>query len=519
MARTTSAISRRTVGVSTLGRPTADIRAASTSGAMPFLQRAVVIEVIDTPSTLTEEQKQALADQVNNPELVDILPVNSIVARIVSDSADTGNPVSTILFPLLSGAIELPIIPGEHVWVLYPDPSRNGMVVGYWLSRVSEQRTVEDINFTVHDRRFFPFYNPQNLSTSERNQDQDHTPDFPNGAGTPQTVTLRVTGSNNENPYDAILESSRAIENFTFEPVPRWNKRPGETVFQGRNNATIVLGEDRTAGVTRAEADAVGRAGSIDIVAGRARKLPENENVDPEETAPRLVENTRGVLEVNKTPYLVEGRQDNPREGDPDFENDAARLLVTMQSEADVNFGITDIDFPTDTLEPTQPNEGTDGTLNKSYVLAKADNIRIIARKNDDVNGTVLIIREGSDDTDLAYLYINQDGKLQIFAPEIYLGQATGKEEPYIKWSEYKNSVDKLQEQIDELKTFCNNLTTTLQAAFTAAIAVPYSPISGLTAQIPTLLRNNASLNILETKKEEALQAVENAKSERIWGE
>jgi hypothetical protein len=271
--------------------------------------------------------------------------------------------------------------------------------------------------------------------------------------------------------------------------------------------------------VTRAEADAVGRAGSIDIVAGRARKLPENENVDPEETAPRLVENTRGVLEVNKTPYLVEGRQDNPREGDPDFENDAARLLVTMQSEADVNFGITDIDFPTDTLEPTQPNEGTDGTLNKSYVLAKADNIRIIARKNDDVNGTVLIIREGSDDTDLAYLYINQDGKLQIFAPEIYLGQATGKEEPYIKWSEYKNSVDKLQEQIDELKTFCNNLTTTLQAAFTAAIAVPYSPISGLTAQIPTLLRNNASLNILETKKEEALQAVENAKSERIWGE
>jgi len=520
MTRITTAISRRTVGGSTLGRPSADLRASSTTGAMPTLQRAVVVEIIDNPSILTDEQKQTLANQVNNPEFVDILPVNSILARMVSDSQDAGNPTSTLLFPLFSGCIELPIVPGEHVWVIYPDPGRSGTVIGYWLTKVSEQRTVEDVNYTVHDRRFFPQYNPQMLSTSERSQDQETTPDFPNGAGTPTTATLRVTGSNNENPYDGIIESSTSIENFTFEPVPRWNKRPGEFVIQGRNNSTIILGEDRTGPVVRAAADAVGTAGSIDLVAGRARKLPPDENTDPEETAPRLIENARSKLEVNKTPYLTEGRQDNPREGDPDFLNDAARLLVTMQSEVDKNFGITDISFPDDTLEPVQPNEGTAGTLSKSYVLAKADNIRIIARKDDDVSGTVLIIREGSGEDDLAYLYIDPDGKLQIYAPEMYLGKATGKAEPYIKWTEYKKSIEKLQGQIDALKDFCDSLTTTLQTAFAAAIAVPYSPISGLTGQIAGLVQNKATLATgIGTKPNDVSSAVEDAKSERIFGE
>jgi hypothetical protein len=542
MTRTTTAISRRTVGGSTLGRPTAELRAASTTGAMPTLQRAVVVEIIDNPSALTEEQKQILADQVNNPEFVDILPVNSILARMVSDSQDAGNPTSALLFPLFSGCMELPIVPGEHVWVIYPDSARSGTVIGYWITKVSEQRTVEDPNYTVHDRRFLPQYNPQALSTTERSQNQDITPDFPNGAGTPATATLRVTGSNNENPYDGIVENSTAIANFTFEPVPRWNKRPGEYVIQGRNNSTIVLGEDRTGPVVRAEADAIGRAGSIDLVAGRARTLPPDENTDPEDTAPRLIENARSKLEVNKTPYLIDGRQDNPREGDPDLINDAARLLVTMQSEVDVNFGITNINFPTDTLEPVQPNDGSAGTLGKSYVVAKADNIRIIARKDDDVDGTILIIREGTGEDDLAYLYIDATGKLQIYAPEIYLGKATGKAEPYIKWTEYKNTInhlqdeissvrEKLQNQLDEINTKYNRLVSTLTIAFSAATAVPYSPIASLTAAGSNIINLGRDLaGVITTNKTEAETAVregktntdqdiDNSKSERIFGE
>lgn len=529
MARITSAVTRRVVGGSTLGRPTEELRSVQTSGQMPTLQRAVVVEVIDNPSALTDDQKQALAEQVNNPEFVDVLPVNAVLARMVSDSQDSGNPISTILFPMFSTYMQFPIVPGEHVWVMFADPSRSGTTVGYWLYRVSEQRTVEDVNYNVHDRRFFPEYNPQLLSTTERGRDQDHTPSFPNGADTPQTATLRVTGSNNENPYDGIVEGSTAIQNFTFEPVPRYNKRVGEFVLQGKNNSMIVFGEDRTGPVVRAEADAVGQAGSIDMVAGRSRKLPENEDTDPEETAPRLVENARHENEVNKTPYLQEGRQDNPREGDPDFEIDAARILVTMQSEADKNFALTDLSFPDDTLEFEQPQDGNDGTFGKSYVLAKADNIRLIARKSDEVDGTILIVREGTGEDDLAYLHIDKDGKLQMYAPEMYLGKATGKAEPYIKWSEYKNSIQNLQDQVNALKDFCSSLSTALETAFNTAIAVPYSPITSLQAVASgQILSNTLYRGQLQTtlqQKEQSLvgsgdnSIVEQAKSERIFGE
>mgnify|MGYP001573284560 CR=1 FL=1 len=520
MARTT-AVSRRVIGGSTLTRPSGDLRAQQMSGNQPILQRAIVVEVFEDPGSFSDEQKQNIADQVNNPELVDVLPGNSILARVISDNQDAGNATSTVLFPFFSSFIQFPIVPGEQVWVIYPDPEKNGTVVGYWLYRVSEQRTVEDVNFSVHDRRFFPEYNPQNLSTSERGRDDPHTPSFPNGAGSQQTQTLRITGSNGENPYDGILEGSAAVRNFTFEPVPRYKKRPGETVIQGKNNSLIVFGEDRTGPVVRADADVPsGQAGCVDIVAGRGRKLPQSEDEEPEETAPRLIKNTRDKLEVNKTPYLQEGKQDNIREGDPDQGNDAARVFVTMQSNADVNFGLTEISFPENTIEFEQPNEGSEGTFGKSYVVAKADNLRFIARKTEDVDGTILIIREGEDENDLAYIHINKDGKFQIYSKEIFLGKSTGKEEPYIKWTEFKKTVQKLQGQIDDLKTFCDDFAVAVQSAFTAAVAVPFNPIAGLTGQVPVILSHKTTLEAnLRSKRQEASQAVEDSKSARIFGE
>lgn len=526
MTRLPSAVSRRVVGGSTLTQPTAEIRKVQTSGQQPLLQRAVVVEVFGDPGSLTEEQKQSIAERVSNPEYVDVLPTNSVLARLVNDSADLGNPVSTILFPFFSSYLQLPIAPGEHVNVVYDDPSRSGTIVGYWLTRTSEQRTVEDVNYNVSDRRFDSRYNPQLISTSERNQDSnEQTPGFPNGGNTNATYTLRVTGSNAQNPYDGIVQESAAIQNFSFEPVPRFNKRPGELVVQGKNNAAIILGEDRTGPMVRAEADAVGQAGAIDLVAGRGRKLPQTNNDEPTANAPRVITNARDQREVNKTPYLNEGRTDNPREGDPDLMGDAARILVSMQTQADVNFGITNLTFPDEALKPVQPNEGTTGTLGKSYVVAKADNIRLIARKNDDVKGTVLVIREGEGEDDLFYLYVDEDGKLQVFAPEMFLGKATGKAEPYIKWSEYKNSVQNLQDQINELRSFCGNLATTLQGAFSSAIAVPYSQVASLNAVAPLIPQQFRTTEANMTqKKQELLDSGDNAivnkaKSKRIFGE
>jgi len=516
-----NSVSRQVVGGSTRNNPAEQQRQQATTGQQPILQKAVVVEVFDNPSSYTDEELQELAQSVNNPELVDILPCNSILARVISDSADAGTPQQTILFPFFASYVQLPVCPGEQVTVLYGDPTKSGTTLGYWLTRVSEQRTIEDVNYSVHDRKLFPEYNPQNQSTSERaNQGAQAAPIFPNGAGTDQTATLRVTGSNNQNPYDGIVEQSKSLKNFSFEAVPRYNKRVGELVLQGKNNSMIVLGEDRSGPSLRAEEDVVGGfAGSVDLVAGRARKLPPTDTENPEGTAPRLITNARDKREVNKTPYLSEGSVDNPREGDPNFLEDAARVLITMQSELDIGFGLKDLPFEEGTLPFEQPLEGQEGQ-GKSYVLGKADHIRLIARKTDEVDGTVLVVREGASAEELCYLHFDMEGNMQLWAPEIYLGKATGKAEPYIKWSEYKNAIDGLQSQIDALKSFCDSTTTTLQTAFGAAIAMPYSPITGLSAQVPSLIVNKQTLQAdLIQPKQNTSQAVTNSKSIRIFGE
>lgn len=108
----------------------------------------------------------------------------------------------------------------------------------------------------------------------------------------------------------------------------------------------------------------------------------------------------------------------------------------------------------------------------------------------------------------------------------MFLGASTGEEEPYIKWSEYKNSIQNLQDQVDALKNFCQQLTDTLQGAFSSAIAVPYSQIASLNAVaniIPNAVYRPLDTTITQ-KKQTLLTNGENAivnkaKSTVIFGE
>ena len=46
-------------------------------------------------------------------------------------------------------------------------------------------------------------------------------------------------------PFDMIFTGSIGNKSVTFEPVPRFTKRPGDFVIQGSNNTLISLGEER----------------------------------------------------------------------------------------------------------------------------------------------------------------------------------------------------------------------------------------------------------------------------------
>jgi len=129
--------------------------------------------------------------------------------------------------------------------------------------------------------------------------------------------------------------------------VPEFNSRVGDRIIHGSNNSTIILSRDR---VNTTDSGDEAKAGSIDIVAGRVGD-------------------------------------------DVNMIDDAARVYVSMATAGDDNFAT-----PGDALTDTE-NEG-----NPSYVIAKADQVRLIARQ-----GMKIVVESGPTS-----ITIESDGKVTL---------------------------------------------------------------------------------------------------------
>jgi hypothetical protein len=311
--------------------------------------------------------------------------------------------------------------------------------------------------------------------------------------------------------------------------VPRWIKRPQEFVLQGMNNSLIVLGDDRNGPALRVsgsageELDKVGFAGSIDLVCGRGRSgMPYDPNNNAGTTNPSVVQNSRQTLETNKV-----SRPRNPTEGNVDLENDAARLAISMNSKMDQKLKTqhsTDsskgFSYPDNVLRPVQPEPSSNAGHNNSYVVAKADHLRFVARKQTNpvnINGSVLILREGTKDEDLSFVYL-EGGKIQVEAKEIYFGKSTQKNEPYIKYSVYESHINELKTQIKALADQVNSITDAYRIAFQNSVAVPYGPISTLVTSGPAV--KQATNTVVESVKQriDTIHPAD-AKSQKMFGE
>ena len=560
-------VNRNTVGFDSVARQ------SITQGSSPTIQRAVVMDVITKPDELSDEYKDQLRNLVNNYEFIDVMPPNSVIARMISAGQGLFAAQDTILFPFFSSHFQLPIQAGEQIYVIYEDYANGGNKLGYWLTRPHSQQTVEDANYTHFDRMFDPRNNPSNYTTElNSNIEFCPKPSFENGGSTEETRTLGVSVSGNieqSNPYNLFSKNSLSSKLTTPEPVPRWNKRPQELILQGANNTLIMMGEDRFGHVSGAisndvngiqRLDVKGHAGSIDMVAGRGRMMPRpngvlgndpvgnarpvvgpNSDTVPQSTAPRIIENARGNLETDKAPFRQKASsassrvKDNPREGDPDFQNDAARILVSMQTNGDLNFGIDTFTYPNNSLKPEQPQASTgnlqdvSGSFNRSYVIEKGDHLRMIARKSNElgVDGTILLLREGdkqankvtlkhgadedagTQDKELAYIYITKDG-IQVQAEKIYFGPSKEELEPYVLWSKYADTVRDLQEQIAMVNQKNGNQILNLQASLTilfnavaalmgsSNVCPPGSPnpaVAAVAAALPGLWSNTESIS------------------------
>ncbi len=501
--------------------------AAAAAPATGPLARAVVHEVLNSIEWRMPAEINRLARQLGGPGLASLkkAPRNSIIVRTVAGPGAAASATNTLCYPFFPPHMSMPVKPGEQVWIFNEAPG-GPAPPQYWLCRVSEPDHADDINYTHPERRhdlYVDKIRTHQLSAAEgdgntgeetkpytgkKETDEmpgppgfiakppDASPDEPEGIVNDEAESNPPANPEEAPPsvYDQIYTGSLAMQSFTMEPVPRFTKRPGDFVLQGSNNTLICLGQDRgwnydkrpdrseySNAYSAIDGSGVATdpipdyAGTIDIVSGRGR-FYEAANADPDsdqkDTQPRVIMNTRDKLEVDKNPaaYAEDSKRksvelnrfDRAFEGDPDFLVDCSRIYVSMRTDGDYNFNIEHA-----TINPEFEGEGLKDVTESPFIVMKSDEIRIIARKDDErdeINGSIRIIKEGTVNEDQASIYLLPDGTVQVTGSKIFIGQADQgsgpgpkSSQPYVRYSDLNNL---LTETYDKIIQFCTKVMT-----------------------------------------------------------
>ena len=215
-------------------------------GDTEFLLKDVISGRIAFPD---EEINKNLAAAGNfvNPNMVDLMPANSIFAYIIDDNQSSDDPKMTICYPFFPSHLSLPLNPGEYVWIISEDVK--GVTYYYWMCRKVSPRHIEDANYSNYERLVavndildVHFAQGGNLPASSF--DEAYTLDEQRSRSL-QTQSEQGYVKNKSNfpiPMSSILKNSYAYNmEFTGEPVPRISKKCGDVVIQGSNNSGIHL--------------------------------------------------------------------------------------------------------------------------------------------------------------------------------------------------------------------------------------------------------------------------------------
>ena len=342
----------------------------------PFA-KMIVFDVVSDPKKIDEDRRTTWHGWgVTNMKYVDVLPRNTIVAKRVGDDSP-----AIFAYPFFPSHLSLPCKPGECVWVMFENPAASSVEVAYWMCKVVEPHTSDDVNHSHPGRSIEPTYYPTIKEVADGALD-DSDSKYHELRNSPVSVVEGVRTSRAESQivvglgddiFEKLVTTTEASKLSVYESVPRFNKRPGDVVLEGSNNALVVLGTDRTSpgsgSVDLTDAVRSGKNGTIDIVAGRGSSpRTSGKSVDTTSIfdAGKDKKGSPIKKELDKSPSSLASD-----EGDPDMTHDRSRVLVSQRTKVDSAFGLSTYNAQF-SFEESPDGDPT--------VVVKTDKVRFIAR-------------------------------------------------------------------------------------------------------------------------------------------
>jgi hypothetical protein len=380
-------------------------------GPNSIFHRFVVLDVINDPASIVnnEDFEKKLqywrSIDVSNLGLARVLPRNTIIGKRINDSESSQVENPMFLFPFFPSHLALPCKPGEHVWVMFETFRNQG--TGYWFGKITEISHVDDVNHTHSPRAY-----EESFFLGSKDKSEGKTTDYHFRVGRTivkdndktTSADSAIVDSDDEKFYEKLLTESDASQIMTYEPIPRFKKRPGDVVIEGSNNSLIVLGTDRVGPYAdvkkssngnvpnKSQVDLDGNSGSVDIVAGRGQ-TPATSGVTVDS---KSIDGTNFKKELGKSESEL-----TPNEGDPDWVNDKSRVLVSQRTKVDTNLQIANIN---------QEFGVSDGEGGDAAVLLKSDKVRILGRKD-----TQILVKDDSG-KDVTTVVAKSNGEITIKA-------------------------------------------------------------------------------------------------------
>ena len=431
-----------------------------------ILHSAVVADVISNPASVSGKTRVKMGELVKtDPTLIAAMPRNSILGILIDDNAGKNEKQYRLFLPFFSSHFGMPVKPGETVWVLF-DKAGSTEGVGYWVTRKHSIGGVEDLNYT-HDPRSTSVLSGEGFAGMGQ-------PAFPKGGGGQASSDIlspdndfeilyaaaRATSHFSSEPVprfskrcgDLVLQGSNNARIVIGDnrqggleqahslavPLPVPSAAP---LLQKVGDKSLREDTHLPPGQVPTAIDpAGGGSGTIDIVAGSGFRTapspilnldgplnaiggPPVPGINPLLPVPIIeaayvgpamvpfvagpTPNVRAAMEIPR-----DIANDNPHEGDPDFETDLARIYVSMRCNVDVEFGIAEAVASQSphpllgiNLDPAMTTELADlaGSVARgaplatgaSCVVAHADRVRLIAR----AEGDIKIVKKAALDT------------------------------------------------------------------------------------------------------------------------